>query len=225
MSSLRSAAAVAPAERAARRADGEPPLLRLFWYPMDSADIDDEADRGRHLAAELVGAAQRLGLALDELRAATSARDLSRSLDRLEFRLENFATRLSDLRERLLRLFSEAAQHPAAPSPRRPPGHPGRPHATLGSQLAAPVEDILALIDDELPVRDPRARRSYLHICLDDGAAPRNRRDAATHRRRLNRHLRSELGDLAAHYAERVAQIIALVVALLDRTPGWSPRS
>jgi hypothetical protein len=194
-----------PAVRSSRRSGGtDDPLLCVFWYPLDSADLDDPSARRGHLGAELVGAAQRLDMALAELREAAQVRDLWRSIERVEFRLENFAGRLCELRERLLGLRAEA-------------------------EIAAAVERILALIDDDLPVRDLAACRTFLHLSVRAAGGLRDPRHAAARlrrrpdeRRRVNRRLRQELGDTVTRYAERVARIIELVVAVLDQTAGGS---
>ncbi len=231
---IRSIAAAASAGDAVPSAGASdlPALLRVFWYPLDSAEIDDQIEPLPHSLADLVGATHRLDMALGELHAMAARRDLSQSIESIEFRLENFAGRLGELRERLVNLLIEAALHPA----RRPlsngsAGQNGdaKAPASLGAQLVGPIERLLALIDDDLPLRDPRARRTFLHLSLfvdgamcdpsDAGASARAHPDE---RRRLNRLLRQEVRGIAARCAERVALIVEQVVAVLDQAAGVS---
>jgi len=209
----------------------EAPLLRVFWYPLDSAEIDDQTEPLPHALAELVGAAHRLDVALGELRALAGVRDVTGSIDSIEFRLENFAGRLGELRERLLRLPAQAARYPGPHLAPAPHGNGGASLAAVSADLVAPVERILAVIDNDLPLRDPQARRTFLHLSLciagalhDPGETGASLHARPDERRRLNRRLRREIRDIVAVYAERVARIVELVVDVLDQTaqgPLW----
>jgi hypothetical protein len=222
---IRTFAPVGDAASADAAAD-EAPMLRVFWYPLDSAEIDDQTEPLPHALAELVGAAHRLDVALGELRALAGVRDVTGSIDSIEFRLENFAGRLGELRERLLRLPAHAARHPSS---HLAPARPGNGSAAPNADLVAPVERILALIDDDLPLRDPQARRTFLHLSLciagalhDPGDTGASLPGGPDERRRLNRRLRREIRDIVAVYAGRVARIVELVVDVLDQAAGGS---
>ena len=182
-------------------AAAESATLRLFWYPRD---IRHETARGH-----LIAAAHRLGRAIEELRDDATPRPLAAALDAFEYHLENLAMRLFEVRERLLDL-NDLAPDPVTPAPRR-------------RRSTAPIEvaRLLDLLADDLPLRDPRGARVFLHLALFVDGRPFDPHDAAAATQGAapaRRAARLALRHAVEGYARRAAGILELTLAVADAT-------
>lgn len=185
-----------------RVAAGVPATLRLFWYPRD---VRDETARGH-----LIAAAHRLGRAIEELRDDAQPQPLATALDAFEYHLENLAMRLFEVRERLLDLndLTPAPLTDASAPPRR-------------RRSTAPIEvaRLLDLLADDLPLRDPRGSRVFLHLALFvDGRPfdPYDRTAAAPSAAPARRAARVALRNAVDSYTRRAAGILELTLAVAD---------
>jgi hypothetical protein len=196
------------------RAGGRPPVasgaaapaaatLRLFWYPRD---IRHETARGH-----LIAAAHRLGRAIEELRDDVAPRPLADALDAFEYHLENLAMRLSEVRERLLDV-NDLAPDPVTAAPRR-------------RRSTAPIEvaRLLDLLADDLPLRDPRGARVFLHLAVFVAGRPFDAHaavGASPGTAAARRAARLALRHAIDRYARRAAGILELTLAVADGSDG-----
>ena len=203
---IRTIATVYDAAPANAAAD-EAPLLRVFWHLARLAEIDDQTEPLPHALAELVGTAHRLDVALAELRALAGVRDVTRA--RSTASSSDWRTSPADSASCANGCCACRRKAARYPGPHLAPalhGNGESSSAAPSADLVAPVERILALIDDDLRrYAIPQARRTFLHLSLciagalhDPGETGASLHARPDERRRLNRRLRRELRDIVA---------------------------
>lgn len=200
--------------------------LVFYWYELPS---EPAARRDRYWG-ELIGAAHGLGFVGEEFAAAGRVRNLRRSLEKLEYAMQNYFGRVYELRERALLLVNEGL-----------PGHKKKLERLKKPELREAIAadllstfpndipvllDLFALLDGDIGLRNQHTHTTFLHVglnldgglCDPDGLLLELE---ARPRPVIEKALRGEIRLLVNDYSLRIAAVIAVTMRLLELHDQW----
>jgi len=197
--------------------------LEFFWEEVES---DEKAG---HLWGQLAGSLYRLKTIseeLDALAASDDMMDISLGLSRLAYHVENYFSRLYELRERALGLLAEITKNKAATQKLRHPDQRQEAAAILEQVAPMPTRVLMALLDlinDDIGLRNIHTHDTFLSLGVytgDDVFDPQDvlvglqrHPDALA---RLTALLRREMKRMATFYSGKVDKVVASTWPFLE---------
>jgi hypothetical protein len=180
---------------------------------------------------QLVGSTHRLQFIRDELLRAARVSDIDLALERLSYQMENYLTRVYELRERTAKLLLASAGHHAdARLLKEVKSKKTRQTAVekltaIDQRLQDTYLELLALIDDDIDLRNQNTHDTFLSLGLSTGGDIFDPPDAlldVQHQppqicERFKRKLRSQIREAIKREDAKISEVIRLAWKILEQ--------
>jgi hypothetical protein len=210
-----------------------PSGLHLYWYERKPCEEHAEC------WAQLCVSTHRLAFLRDELAAVNRIRNVDALLGRLAYHMENYLARVYELRERAAKLVATASQYKGKLNELKW-RHTRELRVNALSNLvrtaASQYLELLALLDDDIDLRNRNTHETFLSLGFWDGNDVYDPLDVLVDlgrereaQQQFQRRLRREVNRKIREHEHKIGTIVAIAENLLEqldfvarRSPGAS---